>query len=232
MPFLTMQKYLILTLRLYRWNSQSLADMAQLTHNSSFDASNIQAFRKQLKAAAEKNPDMPNITLNDMILYAVAKTLKKHPDLNAHFMGDCIRHFNHVHLGMAVDTPRGLLVPTIFNADTMTLSELAAEAKRVAKEAQSGNISPDLLQGASFTVSNLGMFGVETFTPVINPPQTGILGVDCIVERVRTVGGEIKTYPAMSLSLTYDHRALDGAPASRFLQDVCRALENFTTLLI
>ena len=211
---------------------QSLADMAQLTHNSSFDASNIQAFRKQLKAAAEKNPDMPNITLNDMILYAVAKTLKKHPDLNAHFLGDSIRHFNHVHLGMAVDTPRGLLVPTIFNADTLTLSELAKEAKRVAAEAQSGNISPDLLQGASFTVSNLGMFGVETFTPVINPPQTGILGVDCIVERVRTQNGEIKTYPAMSLSLTYDHRALDGAPASRFLQDVCRALENFTTLLI
>ena len=210
----------------------SLNDMAQLTHNSSFNASSIQAFRKQLKAAAEKDPTLPNITLNDMVMFAVAKTLKKHPDLNAHFLGDKIRNFSGVHLGMAVDTPRGLLVPTIFNADKMSLSELAKAAKQLAAEAQAGSISPDKLSGASFTVSNLGMFGIESFTPVINPPQTGILGVDCIVERVKTVNGEIKTYPAMGLSLTYDHRALDGAPASRFLQDLCRALENFSTLLI
>ena len=211
---------------------QSLSDMAQLTHNSSFDATALQSIRKQLKKAAETDPSTPNITINDMIMFAVAKVLKKHPDLNAHFLGDSIRHFSGVHLGMAVDTPRGLLVPTIFDSDKLTLTELSGACKQIAREAQSGAISPDKLTGASFTVSNLGMFGIESFTPVINPPQTGILGVDCITERVRTVNGALQTYPAMGLSLTYDHRALDGAPASRFLQELCSTLENFTALLI
>jgi pyruvate dehydrogenase E2 component (dihydrolipoamide acetyltransferase) len=129
---------------------------------------------------------------------------------------------------MAVDTDRGLLVPTIMNADTLSLAELAAQAKAVAKGAQEGTIAPDLLRGASFTVSNLGAFGIESFTPVINPPQTGILGVDTITYRVKADGS---TYPAMGLSLTFDHRALDGAPAARFLKDLCSNLENFNILL-
>ncbi|MBR5903587.1 MAG: 2-oxo acid dehydrogenase subunit E2 [Clostridia bacterium] len=211
---------------------QSLSEMAQLTHNSSFDATALQSIRKQLKQASAKNAAIPNITLNDMIMFATAKVLKNHPDLNAHFLGDTIRRFSGVHLGMAVDTPRGLLVPTIFNADSLTLPQLSNACKELARQAQSGAISPDKLTGASFTVSNLGMFGIESFTPVINPPQTGILGVDCITERVRTVNGAVTTYPAMGLSLTYDHRALDGAPASRFLQELCFTLENFTALLI
>lgn len=209
----------------------SLATMAQLTHSSSFDASAIMALRKQLKAAPEQM-DVPNITLNDIILYAVSRVLSRHRDMNAHFLDDKMRYFNHVHLGFAVDTPRGLLVPTIFNADLKSLREIAEEAKALAKAAQEGSISPDYLTGASFTVSNLGSLGIEMFTPIVNPPQTGILGVCNITERIRTVDGTIKAYPAMGLSLTYDHRAVDGAPASRFLQELCKSLENFTGLLI
>lgn len=209
---------------------QSLSTMAQLTHNTTFDASGMMEFRKQVKAASEKM-NLPNITLNDIILYAVSRVLKNHKDLNAHFLDDKMRYFNHVHLGIAVDTPRGLLVPTLFNADTKSLKEISSEAKSLAKAAQEGNISPDLLTGGTFTISNLGMLGIESFTPVINPPQTGILGINCITDRVRTTNGIITTYPAMGLSLTYDHRALDGAPASRFLMDLKNALENFSVLL-
>ncbi len=210
---------------------QSLSTMAQLTHTSSFDATNILALRKQLKAAGEKMA-VPNITLNDILLFAVSRVLPKHPDLNAHFLDDRIRRFKGVNLGVAVDTPRGLMVPTLFHADQKSLSQISTEAKALAAACQDGSINPDLLQGASFTVSNLGALGVEHFTPVINPPQAGILGVNCITERVRTVEGQLTAYPAMGLSLTYDHRALDGAPASRFLQELCTALENFNALLI
>lgn len=209
---------------------ESLQSMAQLTHHSSFDATNMMSLRKQLKASAEKL-ELPNITYNDIILYAVSRVLKKHPVLNAHYFGDTIRYFDHVHLGMAVDTPRGLLVPTIFNADTKSLAEISKEAKELAALAQGGAINPDLLTGGTFTVSNLGSFGVEMFTPVINAPQTAILGVDCIVDRVRSKDGQISVYPAMGISLTYDHRALDGAPASRFLMDLKVAMENINAFL-
>ncbi len=205
----------------------SLSEMAQLTNSISFDATAILAFRERLKANAEKL-GLPNITLNDIVLYAVSRTLPKHPDLNAHFLGDTIRQFASVNLGMAVDTPRGLLVPTIFGADSLSLSGISTQAKSVAEQAQSGKISPDLLTGGTFTISNLGAFGIESFTPVINPPQTAILGVCTITYRMNKSGA---VYPAMGLSLTYDHRAVDGAPASRFLKDLCAALESFDILL-
>ncbi len=210
---------------------QSLSEMAQLTHNTSFDATQILAFRSHLKAAPE-SMELPKITINDIILYAAARVLMQHESLNAHCLGDKMRFYKHVHLGIAVDTPRGLLVPTLFNADTKSLKEIATESKQLVKAAQDGSINPDLLQGGTFTVSNVGVYGIESFTPVINPPQVSLLGVCCITERVRTVGGQITTYPAMGLSLTYDHRAVDGAPASRFLKDLVRALENFDLLLI
>ena len=211
---------------------QSLSEMAQLTHTVSSDATCIMNYRKQLKLAAEKL-DVPNITLNDIMLYAVSRVLPRHPDLNAHYLGDSIRRFRHVNLGLAVDTPRGLMVPTLFNADEKSLREISSEAKALIAACQEGSINPDLLQGGSFTVSNLGSLGIEHFTPVINPPQTGILGVCGITERVRTgKDGGISVYPAMGLSLTYDHRALDGAPASRFLAEIKTALESFTALLI
>ena len=208
----------------------SLANSAQLTLHSAFDASAIQALRAQIKAGDIKG--LPtSVTLGDMVMFAAARVLTQHEDINAHFLGDAIRHFSRVHLGMAVDTPRGLLVPTIRDADTLSLGALSGEAKRVATLAQNGNISPDLMQGASFTVTNLGAMGVEMFTPIINPPQAAILGVCAPVPRVRADGSGIAVYPSMGLSLTFDHRAVDGAPAARFLQAVCKALENIQDML-
>jgi len=208
----------------------SLSNMAQLTLNSSFDATKLMAIRASLKAGAEKM-GLANITLNDMVLFAVSRVIKNHKDLNAHYLDDVMRYFSSVNLGIAVDTNRGLLVPTLFNADKLSLNELAKASKAIITEAQSGNISPDKLQGATFTITNLGSLGIESFTPVINPPQTGILGVDTITKRIKEVNGEDVTYPAMGLSLTFDHRALDGAPAAKFLKELCFALENFDLLL-
>ncbi len=205
----------------------SLSNMAQLTLNASFDATEVMAFRKNLKASGEAL-GMGNITINDIVLYAVAKTLKDHKDLNAHWLDDVYRVFDDVNLGIAVDTERGLMVPTLMAAQTLSLSELSANAKSLIKETQGGSISPDKLSGGTFTVTNLGSLGVESFTPVINPPQVAILGVCAITQRVKADGS---VYPAMGLSLTFDHRALDGAPAARFLKDLCANLEHFSLLL-
>ena len=208
----------------------SLSTMAQLTHNSSFDATTILSYRKQLKTMGG---DYAGITLGDIVLFAVTRTLKEHPDLNAHMLDDNnIRLFKHVNLGVAIDTPRGLMVPTIFHADEKSLLEISKEVKELAAACREGNISPDKLAGGTFTVSNLGSLGIESFTPVINPPQTGLLGVCTTIDRVRQgANGAIEIYPAMGLSLTYDHRAVDGAPASRFLRDLGVNLENFMALL-
>lgn len=207
----------------------SLSNMAQLTLNSSFDATAIMAFRAQVKDNAEKL-GLNNITINDIVLYAVSRTILSFKDMNAHYLDDkdVIRYFNTVNLGIAVDTERGLLVPTVFGAEKLSLNELSLEARSVIKAAQSGSIAPDKLKGASFTVTNLGAMGIESFTPVINPPQTGILGVDAVTYRVKADGS---TYPAMGLSLTFDHRALDGAPAAKFLKALCDNLTNFNLLL-
>lgn len=210
---------------------QSIATTCQLTLNTSFDATALLAQRATFKKAGEKLPAVAGITLTDMILFAVARTLPAHPDLNAWFLDDKMRRFEHVHLGLAVDTERGLMVPTIFGADTMTLSALSAAAKDVAKECQSGKINPDKLKGGTFTISNLGTFGIESFTPVLNAPQTGILGVNGLETRVREGKNGIETYQAMGLSLTFDHRALDGAPAACFLKDLTTRLESFGALL-
>lgn len=207
----------------------SLNGIAQLSHSFSFDASSIMAYRKLLKGLEN---ELSVITYNDMILYAVSRTILNYPDLNANMIDDTtIRHFKHVHLGMAVDTPRGLMVPTIFNADQKSLLEIATEAKALANACREGTIAPDQLKGASFTISNLGSLNVESFTPVVNPPQVGILGVCNIQTKLKMVGGEAKPYQAMGLSLSYDHRATDGAPASRFVCDLMKNLENFTALL-
>ncbi len=208
----------------------SLSTTAQLTLNTTFDATEIMAYRKKLKANAEKM-GLGKITINDLVLYAVSRTILSHKDLNANMIDDKMRIFNHVNLGVAVDTPRGLMVPTIFCAELKSLSEISAEIKDLAQSCQSGTINPDLLTGGSFTVTNLGSFGIESFTPVINAPQTGILGVDNVTQRAKEVDGEIKFYPAMGLSLTFDHRAVDGAPAAKFLQDLKTNLENFSVLL-
>ena len=211
----------------------SLSTMAQLTHTLSFDCTNVMEFRKYLKDNAEKL-QLPNITVNNIIVFAVSRVIKNHKDLNANLInGDTMRYFEHVNVGIATDTPRGLLVPTLFGADLMSLSEIAVKSKKLSSEAIEGKIAPELLTGGSFTVSNVGTMGIESFTPVVNPPQTGILGVNTLETRVKLgKNGEIIPYTAMSLSLSYDHRALDGAPASRFLKELKEYLENFSYNLL
>ncbi|HOB09242.1 MAG: dihydrolipoamide acetyltransferase family protein [Limnochordia bacterium] len=209
---------------------QSLANSAQLTLNTSFDATAILEYRQRLKAAPAAL-GLENITLNDIILFAVAKTLPGYPELNAHFLDNTLRVFKNVHLGIAVDTDRGLMVPTLFDANRKSLDELARQAKRLISQAKSGSVNPDELQGGTFTVTNLGTLGIESFTPILNPPQTGILGVCAVDYKVKPVDGEYVHYPAMALSLTIDHRAVDGAPAARFLQELKQNLENFPLLL-
>ena len=208
----------------------SLNGMAQLTFNSSFDATKMLELRKSLKAGAEKM-GLANITLNDIILYAVSRVLLEMKSFNAHCLDDTMRYFNTVNLGIAVDTDRGLMVPTVFHAEKLSLNEIAKQSKAVITAAQSGSINPDLLTGATFTVSNLGSLGIESFTPIINPPQTAILGVDCVTKRIKEVDGEDVIYPAMGLSLTVDHRVLDGADAARFLQKLGFTLENIDLLM-
>ena len=203
---------------------ESLADMAQLTLNSSFDATNILEFRKVVKVKKEKY-GLNNITLNDMVLYAVSRVILKHPDINAHYTPDAMLRYKNANIGVAVDSERGLLVPTLFGANAMTLNLLSEKAKEIVEGARVGKINPDLLTGGTFTVTNLGTLGVESFTPVINPPQTAILGVCALVTKLRADG---TPYQAMGLSLTFDHRAVDGAPAARFLKDLCEYLESFT----
>ena len=210
--------------------TQSLATIPQLTHNFSFNAAEIMAFRAKLK---EADSDASGITLGDMVMYAVSRMLPKYPQLNAHMVDDkTLRQFEDVHLGFACDTERGLMVPVVRSANRKSLLEISREVKALAKQAQTGSLSPDAMAGGTFTVSNLGALAVESFTPVINPPQTGILGVDTIVQRpYYGKKGKIKLYPAMGLSLTYDHRAIDGAPASRFVKELCGMLEQFTVML-
>jgi pyruvate dehydrogenase E2 component (dihydrolipoamide acetyltransferase) len=215
----------------------SLSTMAQLTYNMSFDATDILAFRAKVKKAKEAGlteklglPD--SITINDIILYVVSRVSLNHKMCNAHYMDDHMVFFNTVNLGMAVDTPRGLMVPTIFNSDCLSIAEISRQAKDKAAACQKGTISPDQLKDGSITVTNLGSLGIESFTPVINPPQTAIIGVNCLTTKIRDVNGVAVPYPSMSLSLTADHRAVDGAPAARFLQDLTKALENFSLFLL
>lgn len=208
----------------------SLASTAQLTLNSSFDATEIMEYRKKLKAGKD-SMGLENITINDMILFAVSRTLLRHKDMNANLVDDTMLYFRNVNLGVAVDTERGLMVPTLMNANLKSLNDISGEVKALAKECQAGSINPDMLKNGSFTVTNLGSLGIESFTPVLNPPQTGILGVNAIVQRIKEADGGFVNYPAMTLSLTFDHRAVDGAPAARFLQELVYNLENFSALL-
>jgi pyruvate dehydrogenase E2 component (dihydrolipoamide acetyltransferase) len=171
-----------------------------------------------------------NITLNDMACYAVINALKKHYEINAHFLGDKTRYFKKVNLGFAVDTPRGLLVPVVMEADKLSLVELSVEMQKIAGLCHSGSVDPDLLSNelATFTVSNLGAYGVEMFTPVVNLPQVGILGVNTIIKRPAELEeGVMGFVPYIGLSLTYDHRAIDGGPASLFLKTVKEEVEQF-----
>lgn len=209
----------------------SLQNSAQLTHHLGADARNILAIRKRVKVAMEAGTLSTNITLNDLVCFAVVKTLKKFPDVNTHFLGDSIRYFSKVHLALAVDTERGLMVPTVRNADDLSITGLANQLKEVANACRKGGINPDILaaEAGTFTVSNLGNYGLEMFTPIINLPQSAILGVNTITPRPKDLGDGVYAFvPYIGLSLTYDHRALDGGEATRFLKQIAVEIENLT----
>jgi pyruvate dehydrogenase E2 component (dihydrolipoamide acetyltransferase) len=206
---------------------ESLQNSAQLTHHLGADARRMNELRKKVKKAVIDGYPT-DITLNDMICFATTKALKKFPQLNAHFMGDKMKLFKKINLGMAVDTDRGLMVPVVRNTDDLSIQELSAKLKEIAAACRKGSISPELLasDAASFTISNLGNYGVEIFTPVINLPQVAILGVNTIVLRPIDPGeGIISFVPYLGLSLTYDHRAIDGGEATRFVKQVAIEIE-------
>jgi pyruvate dehydrogenase E2 component (dihydrolipoamide acetyltransferase) len=207
----------------------SLQNSAQLTHHLGADARNIQNLRKKAKKAFEAGTLSANLTINDFVCFAVVKALKKFPNANSHFLGESMRLFNKVHLGLAVDTERGLMVPAVRNADDLSIIGLANQLKEVANSCKKSAISPELLssEAATFTVSNLGAYGVEMFTPVINLPQAAILGVNTIVPRPKDLGDGVYGFvPYIGLSLTYDHRALDGGEATRFLKQIAIEIET------
>ena len=209
----------------------SLASMAQLSFTAYFDATELFAYREKVKAMGEKL-GYPNISINDMILFAVSRTVLDYPIFNAHFDDKETKLFHRVHLGVATNTERGLMVPTLFNADLKSLNMISREAKALSQACRDNTITPDQLSGGTITVTNLGNNNISSFTPVINPPQTCIVGVCSPEWRVRPgKDGEMEMYRAMGISLTFDHRAVDGAPAAEFLNAFCRRLENFSLLL-
>ncbi len=209
---------------------ESLRTTAQLTLHASADARALQAYRKRLKHSGKPH-DIERITLNDMVLYAVSRTLPQFPYMNALLKEGAIWQMDSVNLAFAVDTPRGLLVPVISDADKRTLKNLAAESARLAETCQMGTVKPHELEGGTFTVTNLGSLGIEMFTPILNPPQVGILGVSAILPMPVEIDGETQFVPHIGLSLTIDHQAVDGAPGARFLQALAQNLGQFDLLL-
>jgi len=205
---------------------QSLANTAQLSLHTSFNAGAILRARALVKREGQSR-GWPNITLNDMIVYAVANTLGLHPELNAHFLGETIKQFGTAHVGVATDTPRGLLVPVLGNASKLSLVDVSKNLKRLTQAAQEGKIPPSDLSGGTFTITNMGMIGIENFTPVLNAPEVAILGVGGIAIKPAEIDDEIRFIKSIPLSLTIDHQAVDGAPGARFLQDLVKALEGF-----
>jgi len=215
---------------------KSLTESAQFTLNASAPASGLLEFRskaKTQKGPAEKS-GLLEVTINDLVLFALVKTLPYFPYMNAHKTDDKITVYKDIHLAIAVDTPRGLMVPVIRNADRLSLVQISAEAKRLAAACQNGSANPDELGGSTFTVSNLGSLGVTSFTPILNTPEVAILGV-CSIE-LKPVAQLSDPYPItfephIGLSLTINHQAVDGAPAARFLKALCDSIARIDQLI-
>ncbi|GHV26756.1 hypothetical protein AGMMS4952_07370 [Spirochaetia bacterium] len=216
---------------------QSLTESAQLTLNASAPAVRLQTLRARMKGSPEEL-GFSKITVNDLVLYAVSRTLPRFPFMNALKIGDTLRTYERVHLGVAVDTPRGLMVPVIRNANLLSLRQISSEAKRLAAACQKGAVSPDELSGSTFTVTNLGSMGVSSFTPILNAPEVGILGV-CNIELKPVAVGEaddedgcgVQFLPHIGLSLTINHQVVDGAPAARFLKALGEAVADIDLTL-
>ena len=172
------------------------------------------------------------ISFNDMIIKACAVALRQHPDVNSSWMGDYIRHNQHIHIGSALALPEGLIVPVIKFADQKTLSQIAGEAKELYGKAKDKKLQPAEFSGNTFTVSNLGMMDIEEFTAIINPPDSAILAVGAIKEKVVKKGDGFGVVNVMKLTLSCDHRSVDGAVGAAFLQTLKKYLENPVTMLV
>lgn len=166
------------------------------------------------------------ISITAFILYALAKTLKAHPNMNAQLLEKEIKLKPEINIALAVNLDDGLATPVIRNADTLTLKEVSDSSKVLAQAARDGKLAPKAYQGGTFTISNLGMTGIDWFSPIINPPQVGILGIGTVLDKVVVVKGEVVIAPIMNLSLVFDHRAIDGYPAAIFLNDLKETLET------
>jgi pyruvate dehydrogenase E2 component (dihydrolipoamide acetyltransferase) len=180
----------------------------------------------ELRSAMAEVGDEYKVSFNDIIMKAVATALVQHPECNAHWLGDRIREFNRVHLGMAVATDDGLIVPVIFDADSKGLREIAAEARALAGRARERKLKPEEYTGSTFSVSNLGMFGIDQFTAIINPPEAGILAIGAVEKKQVVVKGEVVIRSRLRVTMSCDHRVIDGAIGARFLQTLRRLLEN------
>ena len=198
---------------------KSLQGSAQLTITTEVDVTQLIDRRQEVQREF-------NATYTDFIVQACAHALKQHPRMNSTLEGETIRHLGQISVGIAVALEEGLIVPVVPNTDKKSLKEIAQEARALAEKARAGKLTLEEVSGGTFTVSNLGMFGVDGFTPIINAPQIGILGVGRIVEKPVIYRGEIAKRSMMVLSLTFDHRIIDGAPAGAFLQTVADLLAH------
>jgi pyruvate dehydrogenase E2 component (dihydrolipoamide acetyltransferase) len=180
----------------------------------------------EMREAMLELGDEFKVSINDILLKAVATALAQHPEVNAHWLGDRIRQFNRVHLGMAVATDDGLIVPVIFDADRKRLGEISAEARQLAKLARERKLKPDQYTGSTFSLSNLGMMQIDQFTAIINPPEVGILAVGTAEDQPFVVDGELRTRKRVRVTMSCDHRAVDGAVGARFLVTLRRLVEN------
>jgi len=180
----------------------------------------------EMRSAMAEMGDEFKVSFNDIILKAVATALAQHPECNAHWLGDGIRSWHRVHLGMAVAIDEGLITPVIFDAHLKGLGEIGTESRDLAKRARERKLKPEEYTGSTFSVSNLGMFGIDHFTAIINPPEAGILAIGGIEPRPIVVGGEITVRRRLRVTMSCDHRVIDGATGARFLQTLRRLLEN------
>jgi len=203
---------------------------APVTETMEVDATAFVALREQLKALLAPTLGF-NLAYNDLLIKIAAQALRQFPYMNARLDGDVIHHLDEVHIGLAVDTDRGLLVPHVVDADKKGLSEIARDVRAMAERAKTGKSLPDELSGGTFTITNLGAYDVDAFTPIINFPEVAILGVGRIKPVPAVVDGEIVIRQHVWLSLTFDHRLVDGAPAARFLQAIKQMIEEPLLLL-
>lgn len=208
---------------------ESLATAAQYTLNSSAGAAGLLALRNRIKARG-RGPDLVDVNVGDMVIFCVIKALLEMPQLNAEFIDGELHQYSSINIGFACDTARGLLVPVVRECQRLSLEELSLRIKGLAQQAVEGSIAPDDLTGGTFTVSNLGSLGIESFTPILNPPQVALLGVNSIeLKPVRREGG-IDFVERLGLSLTCDHQVIDGAVGARFLKILREQIENLESV--